>query len=132
MFRTVPLYIIRSFVQYTQQWFMSYRFADSLRAGWYIPLLCVHCKTPDDVQRNCSNHEEIYSKNKNEKLVHLVGFIIWIYRDARSHERQSTSTCYSCLPEAKPSGSKHVHVADNKTKLNRAALSWYTLCGYHY
>jgi len=50
---------------------MSYRFADSMRAGsewnsvpswycsqtvskpiWHIPLLCVQCKTPDDGQRN--------------------------------------------------------------------------------
>ena len=29
MFRTVPLFIIRSFSLYTQQWYMSYRFADS-------------------------------------------------------------------------------------------------------
>jgi hypothetical protein len=29
MFRTVPLSIIRSFLLYTQQWYMSYRFADS-------------------------------------------------------------------------------------------------------
>ena len=33
MFRTVPLSIIRSFSLYTQQWYMSYRFADSLWAG---------------------------------------------------------------------------------------------------
>jgi len=33
MFRTVPLSIIRSISLYTQQWYMSYRFADSLRAG---------------------------------------------------------------------------------------------------
>ena len=33
MFRTVPVSIIRSFSLYTQQWYMSYRFADSLRAG---------------------------------------------------------------------------------------------------
>jgi len=33
MFRTVPLSIIRSFSLYTQKWYMSYRFADSLRAG---------------------------------------------------------------------------------------------------
>jgi len=33
MFRTVPLSIIRSFSLYTQQWYMSYSFADSLRAG---------------------------------------------------------------------------------------------------
>ena len=30
MFRTVPLSILRSFSLYTQQWYMSYRFADSL------------------------------------------------------------------------------------------------------
>ena len=33
MFRTVPLSIIKSFSLYTQQWYMSYRFAESLRAG---------------------------------------------------------------------------------------------------
>ena len=87
MFRIVPLSIIRSFSLYTQQWYMSY----SLRTGsvpswscsqavskpvWHIPLLCVHWKTPDDGQRNCPKHVEFYSKNKFEKLVHLVGFII--------------------------------------------------------
>ena len=43
---------------------------------WHIPLLCVQWKTPDDGQRNCPKHVEFYSKNKLEKLVHLVGFII--------------------------------------------------------
>ena len=33
MFRTVPLSIIKIFSLYTQQWYISYRFADSLRAG---------------------------------------------------------------------------------------------------
>jgi len=33
MFRTVPLSIIRRLSLYTQQWYTSYRFADSLRAG---------------------------------------------------------------------------------------------------
>jgi len=33
MFRTVPLYIIKSFSLSTQQWYTSCRFADSLRAG---------------------------------------------------------------------------------------------------
>ena len=33
MFQTVPLSIIRSFLLYTQQWYMSYRFADSMQAG---------------------------------------------------------------------------------------------------
>jgi len=81
MFRTVPLYIIRSYALYTQQWYMSYRFADSLwqlasqlSANLYV-LLFVQCRTPDDRQRNCSKHAEFYSKNKFEKLVYLVGFI---------------------------------------------------------
>jgi len=33
MFQTVPLSIVRSFLLYTQQQYMSYRFADSLEAG---------------------------------------------------------------------------------------------------
>ena len=32
-FRTVPLSVVRSFSLYTQQWYMSYRFSDNLRAG---------------------------------------------------------------------------------------------------
>ena len=55
---------------------------------WHIPLLCVQWKTPDDGQRNCPKNVEFYSKNKFEKLVHQVGFIIRICHDARSHERQ--------------------------------------------
>jgi len=45
-------------------------------------------KTPDDGQRNCPKHVEFYSKNKFEELVHLVGFVIRIYHDTRSPERQ--------------------------------------------
>jgi hypothetical protein len=45
-------------------------------------------KTPDSGQRNCPKHVEFYSKNKFEKLVNLVGFIIRIYHDARSPERK--------------------------------------------
>ena len=70
---------------------MSYRFADSLRVGSgrnSVLLLCVQRKTPNDGQRNCPKHVDFYSKNKFEKLVHLVGFIIRIYHDARSPERQ--------------------------------------------
>jgi len=43
---------------------------------WHIPMLCVQWRTPDDWQRNCPKHAEFYFKNKFEKLVHLVGFII--------------------------------------------------------
>jgi len=41
VFQTVPLSIIRSFSLYTQQWYLSYRFADSLQAAsgrnWFHP-----------------------------------------------------------------------------------------------
>ena len=74
---------------------MSYRFIDNLRAVskpvWHIPLLCVQRKTPNDGQRNCPKHVEFYSKNKFEKLVHIVDFIIRIYHDARSPERNFLS-----------------------------------------
>jgi len=33
MFRTVPLSIIGSFSLYTQQWYMSHKYADSLLGG---------------------------------------------------------------------------------------------------
>ena len=63
---------------------MSYRFADSLRAGsgrnWF---------RPDPV--------EFHSKNKFQKLVRLVGFIIRIYHDARSPERQICSAYWELL-----------------------------------
>ena len=52
--------------------------ARKLSANLYdIYHCCVYSeKTPDDGQRNCLKHVEFYSKNKSEKLVHLVGFII--------------------------------------------------------
>ena len=43
---------------------------------WHIPLPFVQWKTPDDGQRNCPKHVEFHSKDKFEKLEHLVGFII--------------------------------------------------------
>jgi len=42
------------------------------------------CKTPDDGHRNCPKRVEFYSKNKFEKLLLLVGFIVRIYHDAPS------------------------------------------------
>ena len=88
MFQTFPVSIIKSFSLYAEQRYMSYRFADSLRAVpswscpqavnkslWHIPLLCVQWKTADDGQRNCPKHVVVYSENKFVKLVHLVGFI---------------------------------------------------------
>jgi len=93
MFRTVTLSIISSFSLYTQQWYMSYMSADSLRAGagrascscsqavWHIPLMCVQWKTPDDGKRNSPKHIDFYSKIEFEKLVHLVCFIVRAQRD---------------------------------------------------
>jgi len=47
---------------------------------WHIPLLCVQWKTPDDGQsKTC---RVLFQKNKFEKLVHLVDFIMRIYHDA--------------------------------------------------
>jgi len=66
---------------------MSYRFADPCEQDQDVrpdP-----ARSPDDGQRNCPKHVELYSKNKFEKLVHLVGFIIRIYHDARSPELQT-------------------------------------------
>jgi hypothetical protein len=42
---------------------------------WRIPLMCVQWKIPDDGQNNCPKHVEFHSKNKFEKLVHLVGLL---------------------------------------------------------
>jgi len=58
MFQTVPLSIITSFPQYIQQWYMSYRFADSLRAGsgWNI-LILFH---PDPARKLSENLYDIY------------------------------------------------------------------------
>ena len=113
MFRTVPPPIIRSFSLYTQQWCMLYRFADSMRAGSVLILLAscqqtcttytiavCTVKTLDDGQRNCPKHVEFYSKNKFEKSVHLVGFIIRIYHNTRSPECQILMLVLS-LPENK-------------------------------
>jgi len=84
MFQTVPFSTIISSSLYTQQWYMSHRSADSLQAGsgwngvpswscsqavskpvWFITLLCVQWRTPDDGQRNCVKHVEYHSKNNS-------------------------------------------------------------------
>jgi hypothetical protein len=64
---------------------MSYSFADSLLASCqqtcmtYTIAVCT-VKTPDDGQRNCPKHVDFHSKNKFEKLVHLIGFILRILK----------------------------------------------------
>ena len=105
MFRIIPLSIIRSFSLYTQQYITGFLTACEQDQGgtavpswscsqavskpvWHNIAVCTVEKTPDDGQRNCPKHVEFYSKNKFEKLMHLVGFIIRIYHDALSPERQ--------------------------------------------
>jgi hypothetical protein len=103
MFRTVPLSIISSFSLYTQQWYMSYEFrpylARKLSANLYdIYHCCVYSEKLLMMDRGTvRNMYSFCSKNKFEKLVHLVGFIIRIYHDARSPERQNNS--YSLLQQ---------------------------------
>ena len=58
----------------------------------YIIFVCTVKKTPEDGKRNCPKRVEFYSKNKFEKLVHLVGFIMRIYHDARSSELKPRNT----------------------------------------
>ena len=43
----------------------------------YTIAVCTVKKTPDDGQRNCPKHVEFYSKNKFEKLVHLVSCCVY-------------------------------------------------------
>jgi len=63
MFRTVPLSITRSFPLYTKQWYMSYRFADSLQAGsgWNIPILHTSC------QQTCMTYTTAVCTVKNSR-----------------------------------------------------------------
>ena len=75
MFQTVPLSNIWSFSLYTQQCHSGLLTA-VCKPLWHIPLLCVQWKTPDVGQRNCLKHVMFYSKNKFQKLAHIVGFII--------------------------------------------------------
>jgi len=46
------------------------------KSVWHVLLPCVQRKIADDGQRNCPKHVKFHSKNKFEKLMHLVGFII--------------------------------------------------------
>ena len=64
MFRAVPLSIVRSISLYTQQRYMSYRFADSLRvgSGWNgssILILLASC------QKNCMTYTVAVCTVKN-------------------------------------------------------------------
>jgi len=91
MFRTVPLSIIRSRSLYTQQWLMVLATCQQT-CMTYTTAECTVENSWWWTEELSDKHVEFYSKNKFEKLVHLVGFIIRIYHDARSHERQRSSS----------------------------------------
>ena len=42
-------------------------------------MLCVRCWTADDGQTDCLKYAEFHSKNKFEKLMHLVCFVTRIF-----------------------------------------------------
>ena len=66
MFRTVPLSLTRTFSLYTQQNCMTYTIAvRTVKNSWWWT---------EELSEICRD----FSKNKFEKLVHLVGFIIRI------------------------------------------------------
>jgi len=55
-------------------------YADSLLVGSGCNSLYMRHYTPDNGQKYCTKHVESYFKNKFEKLVRLVGFVIIIIR----------------------------------------------------
>ena len=75
VFRTVPMSIVRCFSLYKQQRYMSYMFAASKLYDIYH--CCVYGEKLLMMDRGTvRKNVQFYSKNKFEKLVHLVGFII--------------------------------------------------------
>ena len=73
--------------------------ARKLSANLYdIYHCCVYCGNLLMMDRGTVRNMWCYSKNKFEKLVHLVGFIIRIYYDARSHERQIRNPTFTYIP----------------------------------
>ena len=60
--------------------FLKFIFGIKLYMFWTVSLSIV--------RSTCPKHVQFYPKNKFEKLVHLVGFIIRIYHDARSSHCQ--------------------------------------------
>jgi len=85
-------------------------------------MLWVAYATPDDGQKTCLKHVEFYSKNKFEKLVHLVGFIIRIlWKDL--------IFCWVVVIRQVCSEScSHLHLIQNKWKKARKVQNSYELC----
>ena len=78
MFWTVPLSIIRSFSLYTQQWYMPANLYD-------IYHCCVYSEKLLMMDTGTVRNMQFHSKNKIEKLVHLVGFITSKFNTMHGH-----------------------------------------------
>jgi len=68
--------------------------------------MCAQWKTPDDGQRNCPKHVEFYFKNKFEKIMHIVAFIVRIFHDERSPDGQILSHSCCCMYKEAVNGRK--------------------------
>jgi hypothetical protein len=71
MFRTVPVSIIRNYSLYTQQWYMSYRFVDSFRAGFCSTAVCMTYTISE-----CTVNKKFIAMHgrRNVKKKHLLYF----------------------------------------------------------
>jgi len=69
VFQTVPLFNIRSFLLYTQQWCMLYKYDDSLQAGsewnWFHPdPACKPSANLYDIYHCCVYNEKLLMMDK--------------------------------------------------------------------
>ena len=74
MFRTVPLSIIRSFSLYKQQWYMSYRFADSLLFYYKNFADSLLSANPYDIYHCCLYSEKLLMMDR-ETVRNMWSFI---------------------------------------------------------
>ena len=79
----------------------------------HTPLLCVQWKTPDDGQKNCPKHVEFHSKNKFEKLLYLVAFIIRTYTNLHDLANQNRIISLTDTSE-KPKTHKALYYPDQQ------------------
>jgi hypothetical protein len=112
---TIPLHVLGSLVAHHQEvtmyicnkWYMLYvlvdcpiptRPADSQLKRTTCTICCIYTLLlPDDGQLASPKHVEAQRRNKL-KIVHQVGFITCIYRDARSTKHKVwNELCYSSL-----------------------------------
>ena len=149
MFRSVPLSIIKSFSLYTQQWYMSQRFADSCRAGsgWNCSsILILLRKLPTnlyDIHHCCvygekllmmdrgtvRNRQSFIPKiNLRNQCIQLV-LLREIYHDARSHERQINPIHYETAEgNSSLQWTRHTPYNSDRPHMNSIQNTWACIC----